>query len=336
MRSCAHMRNGIGLAAVIAAAGAVCALAPATSAQVKVEVLNKPTSRLDFTSFVLRQRDKNAAIDAAKLPPGWVVDNRWGPNDPKKRGLIGVKYQGPAGSPLKPGQKLIIPVNGAGKRPAYTVAGDYIKNGKLFWKGPCGDPISYSVVEGGDDGTTYLGYHVPAGEYGYFYQMWNFENFNDEVYEAYIPVGRSTGAHNFQVLDNSFQHLSDPGNFDLQEIVSPILHDPDLPWEVQHYMEEEDALGHGGVPTGWTYDAGTGVATMSFFPDDPTRGLLAAETGSIVAYTSPNGPDMRFFDVASAVFGCPKDLVMVPVPTPGTLGLLLAGGLTACRRRRRG
>lgn len=175
---------------------------------------------------------------------------------------------------------------------------DYVdKNGNTVWVGACFDPMGYRVVEGGPTGVMYLGYAIPANEYGYFYQLYLAADAPAAIETVDIilgnALGNSTDAYNFQVLGNSFDTDPVPG-FDLGDLELPLDTMPDgFVYEVVPYMEEDDATGLPGIDPVWTFDAVNGVARMDF---TGLGGLQPGQTASIVAYTSPQPPVLMAAD----------------------------------------
>ena len=196
---------------------------------------------------------------------------------------------------------------------------DYKRNGRVRWVGLCHDPISYHIEEGGATGATYLGYPIPPGQCGYFYQMWLTADAEDTVVSAQFDLGPESGAYNFQVLDNSFPTLPDPG-FDLGDLEIPLLEMPDgYIYEIIDYMEPADATGLPGEVTQWAYDSLTGLATLDF---GASGGLRPGQTGSIVAFTAAASPALVKWnnvevEYADAEFpACNQEVVTsLPVPT---------------------
>ena len=221
--------------------------------------------------------------------------------------------------------------NTAGNARVQGVSGDYRDDeGNARWVTICSDPISATVISGGSIGDTYLGYSIPPNEFGYFYQMWNVSDFSDQTKSADIRIGRSSGAHTFEVIANTFE-INPVDGFDLQDLEVWSAVPENTIFEVQQYMEEEEALGVPGIDTDWEFDAATGVATMTFLPSDPLRGLGPGQTGSIVAYTSPLPPG-NFSEVPNVFnveflgdFTCPNDFCLVPMPEPSTVALFILG-----------
>src|SRR4051794_34371238 len=45
----------------------------------------------------------------------------------------------------------------------------------------CPDPVSAIAIPGGPSGTSFLGYNIPANQWGYFYEIWNMADFTDST-----------------------------------------------------------------------------------------------------------------------------------------------------------
>ncbi len=303
----------------------VCAcfvLVRSANAEVKVGTIkNKATSGANCTSAKIAKNNGNMTIAA---PAGAVVK---GP----AAGSTGTWEV--TGLNIPPGgQANFTFTNPDGTANYRFISFDYQNAaGKTVWTGKCNDPIAYHVLSGGPAGDNYLGYPIPAGQYGYFYQMFPNATNNTTVLQARINLGVGSGAYNFQVLNNSFRHFPDPG-FDLDDIQVP-LRDPPNGYNYDvlvPYMGPEAATGIPGIPTAWSYNSGTNVATMDF---TGAGGLAMGMTGSIVAFTSPYPPTVLPGNVAVDYQGgveppctgtfAPDALVPTPPPLPDPLETIL-------------
>lgn len=173
--------------------------------------------------------------------------------------------------------------------------------GKTVWTGKCNDPIAFHVVTGGPGGDNYLGYPIPSGHYGYFYQMYPNPTNTTTVLQASIQLSPGSGAYNFQVLTSRFPYQASPG-FDLEDILVPAKNPPDgYNYQVQvPYMDASQAVGLPGILTSWSFNPVTNTATMDF---TGAGGLAMGQTGSLVAFTSPYPPTVTPDNVAVSYLG---------------------------------
>lgn len=307
----------------------LCASADRARADRLVSGFVKPTSTTPFTSWTVQTTNPATTADPV---PGWT------------RTKVGPKEWRYTNNTTPIGGTFTVNLSGAGGTNGQVVAGDYTDaNGRTVWVGTCLDPIGYRVVSGGATGTSYLGYNVPAGQYGYFYQMYNPAGYGGISKTATIGVGAASGATNFQVLASAFAFLPTAG-FDLQDLALPDINRLDDTYAMQQYMEPLDAVAAaslaGIVPVSWSFNAVTGDASLTFEPGNAADGLGAAESSAVVAYTSPFGPGLTDSTNVSTsfvnTFGCPPDYILVPlVPEPSLAALALATVLATARRRGR-
>jgi len=155
---------------------------------------NKDKSSIDITSF--KVKTGNAPTTTVIAPPPWVATREGTTNTWEIKGGV-----------LAAGETFEVEVtNTAGNARAQGVSFDYINDkGNEKWVSLCADPISTTVISGGPIGDTYLDYSIPPNEFGYFYQMWNVSDFSDQTKTANIRIGRSSGAHTFEVIANTFE-----------------------------------------------------------------------------------------------------------------------------------
>lgn len=258
---------------------AVFLICSASAAETKVgKIKNKPGSGRNCTSAKIAKNNGDMTITP---PPGATVT---GP----KAGSTGTWEV--TGLNIPPGGEAEFTfTNNNGTVNYHFISFDY-KNaaGKTVWTGKCNDPIAFHVLSGGPDGENYLGYPIPSGHYGYFYQMYPNATNSTTVLRAHIHLGPGNGAYNFQVLPNRFPFLPSPG-FDLDDIQVPLMESPDgYEYEVlAPYMDPANAQGIPGISTNWSFNPATNIATMDF---TGTGGLSFGQTGSIVAFTSPYPP----------------------------------------------
>jgi len=289
----------------------------------------KRSARQRFTSFRVVTGHRNNDVN---VPGGWTAT---------PVGNSGRVWE-VSGGEVGPGGSLGITVqNPSGTTRARIVGGDYKKNGRVRYVGVCADPLGYAALHGGDQGYNYLGYWIPPDHWGYFYQMYNPADLPDTVQtlQTIIKIDTAAMPFNFQVINKTFE-IKPVAGFDLGDLVVPITL-PDTgsqDYDVQHYMEEEDATDTPGVDTNWVYDPTTGEAIMDF-----PNGLKAGETGWICAYTSQLGPAYTSVENVSStfglvggmmaladasdtdpVYGCPNDYGSVCM-APTTAGPLIGG-----------
>jgi hypothetical protein len=314
-------RSAVGVvAAVVACAG----LASVASADREITGRVKSTSTSPFTSWLIETNNPNTAPNGVL---GWNLTQ------------LGPKTWEFSGGLTNPGDTFTATLhNPFNTNPGGQVTGgDYLSNGNQVWVKKCSDPLAMRVVSGGASGTSYLGYSIPAGQYGYFYQMYNQTGYGGVTKTMNITIGAGTSVSNLQVLNNHFAFLPVAG-FDLDDLALPDVNRLDNNYDVQQYMEPGDATGVAGtVPLSWALIGNT--ARMEFFPEAPEAGMGAAASGSICAFTSSFAPGIT--DTANAVssfvntFNCTNDYALVPtipVPAPGSLVLLGLGGLLTLRR----
>jgi len=279
-----------------------------------------------FNSMKIRTRSRR---DKLKPPSGWGARQTGG-----NRGRDWIVDGGSCG----PGGTIPVGVTSSGSAKARILGYDYKKrNGTVKWVGICADPVGYAAIHGGDQGYDYLGYWIPPDHWGYFYQMYN--TLSDTVLRTVITIDTRTGLDpsTFATISNKTFEFNPVPEFDLGDLILPITYPGDTyTYEIQHYMDQEDAGDTPGVDTIWTYDPTTGEATMEFNPTAPSPGLGAGQTGEICAYTSQLGPgyaDAEDSNVASTYtgggslsaaittdngFGCPLDHCLVCMaPTTG-------------------
>ena len=312
----------------------VCVLALAGAAQADSRTQtarNKPASQVNLKSFILVTDNSQSGVG---VPAGWTANQQG-----NSRTWHITANAGNAGVP--PGMNFTATVsrNGQVGQSNFTHADYDDANGNNQIIGSCGDPLGVHVVNGGANGADYLGYSVPAGQYGYFYQQWAPSDAVGTVLNTMIQVGAESGAYNFQVLNNSFAVAPGAG-FDRGDLSSPpLVTGEGFVQEFQQYMEPADATGLPGIATGFSFNPMTGVATMDFAG---AGGLGAGMTSSIVGYTSAFEPTTSHDNVSYTydAFGCPQlntvyNGTLVPfIPTPGAATLLVLGAVCAARRRR--
>jgi hypothetical protein len=301
---------------------------------------------LSLAAPALAQRDISGRVkDAATQPfTSWLVETtnpNTTPSEPLgwTRTQIGPRVWRFTGGTTNPGGTFTTTLtNPNTTNPGGQVTGgDYLVNGNPVWVKVCSDPVGMRAVSGGATGTTYLGYEIPAGQWGYFYQMYNQANYGGITAKLEITLQPGTTISNLQVLDNHFAFLPTAG-FDLDDMALPDISRMDDLYEVQQYMEPGDALGPGGtVPATWTLSGQT--LTMDFLAAEGA-GMGAAASGPICAFLSPFSPGISDFVNANVTFvnnfQCPEDYAMIPiVPTPGSLGLLACCAFLLLGRRGR-
>jgi hypothetical protein len=279
---------------------------PALGGSMTLRPRVKKGSKRIFTSFKIRTRSKTNDV----VPPaGWGATQ------------TGDRTWEVSGGEVGPGGSVPIDVNNpTGTARGRILGGDYKRpDGTTKWVGTCSDPVGWAVIHGGDEGTTYLGYPIPAGEWGYFYQMYNTLDVTYQTMETIINIDPATEPYNFSLVPvlETFE-INPVPEFDLGDLVVPIsIPDTTTEYELQHYMDEEDAIAPPGVQMDWVYD-GAGNAIMIFLPFDPSIGLAPGQTGGICAYTSqlpPYFPDLENIEsITDPLYGCPQDVIPVPMP----------------------
>lgn len=290
---------------------------------VNVTATVKASSTVPFTSF--RVYTDNGP-DTVTGPPGWTTTRVAGST--RAWDLTG----GPA---VPPGGNLTatITVGGAHTPGGSFTAGDY-KNaaGNTVWVTTCPDPLSQIVIGAGSSSVNYLGYTIPAGQYGYFYEWWNPAGFGDQTKTASINLGPASGAYNFAVIANSFSiaELSQQQGLQMQGSDATLT----------AFMDAGSATGTPGMTTSWSFDPAAGIANATFDPASPLAGLGANQASEIMAFTSPFTPEIGDPNVSAVYvsdFPCPGGSTFVPsIPEPGTLMLLAMGvGCIAAARLRR-
>ena len=282
----------------------------------------KPTSAFPFTSFTVQT---NNTKDNVTGPPGW---------NSKKTGPRTWEFTG--GPAVPPGGNFTVTATRPGPTlPTVSIVGGDYKdnNGNHVWVTSCPDPLGNIVIKAGGTPVDYLGYTIPAGQYGYFFEWWNPAGFTDQTKAANLFLGLNSGAYNFATIANSFTvaQLAQLGN------VQVFGADASL----RSYMQAVDATGIAGMQVSWSYNKTTGVASMIFNSGDPNQGLGAGESSEIMAFTTANAPIISDSMNASAVYlsnyGCPGGSTYIPeVPEPSTLAMLGSGvlSLAAVLRRR--
>lgn len=301
------------------------AIAPLASMQAQAAPIsftgsNKPSSRLNVTSMFVYIKPNGTQVTP---PAGWT-DAGTGP---------GSNVHHFVGGSIPPGGFATFNANNAhGTTTAYLVGGDY-SDGKVV--GMCPDPVSGIAVPGGETGDSYLGYPIPAHQWGYFYTVWNEPSFNDVTLRTRVVVGKDAGAYNFQLINNSFSSQT------LGELVPQSETNSNYQFAAP-YMDPSTALNVAGVHTSVNYDPATSVLTMDFTGGRLTGGGIGAgESSSIAGYTSPYAPGFSDNENTSSdfvTFGtCPGsgyNFTVVPSPEPGSAMALAFGAATLLRRRR--
>ncbi len=289
---------------------------------VNVTATVKASSAVPFTSF--RVYTDNGP-DTVTAPPGWTAARVAG----------STRAWNLSGGAVPPGSSLTATITVAGNNTpgGSFIGGDY-KNaaGNTVWVTTCPDPLSQIVIGAGNSSVNYLGYTIPAGQYGYFYEWWNPAGFGDQTKTANINLGLASGAYNFAVIANSFSvaELSQQQGLQMQGSDATMT----------AFMDAGSATGTPGKTTGWSFDPTTGIATATFDPGDPTAGLGANEASEIMAFTSAFAPEIGDPNVSAVYisdFPCPGGSTFVPsIPEPGTAMLLALGiGCIAAARLRR-
>jgi hypothetical protein len=310
-------RSGIGLLSSLA----ITQLASmhAQAAPTSFTGSNKPSSRLNVTSMFVYIKPNGTQVTP---PAGWT-DAGTGP---------GSNVHHFVGGSIPPGGSATFNANNPhGTTTASLVGGDY-SDGKVV--GMCPDPVSGIAVPGGETGGSYLGYPIPAHQWGYFYTVWNYPDFNDVTQRTRVVVGKEAGAYNFQVINNSFSPQT------LDELVPQSETNSNYQFAAP-YMDPSNALGVAGVQTNLNFNAATSLLTMDFTGGRTGGGIGAGQSSSIAAYTSPYEPGFSDNENTSSdfvTFGtCPGsgyNFTVVPSPEPGS-ALALACGAAALLQRRR-
>jgi hypothetical protein len=282
----------------------------------------KAGSTANFTSF--RVITDNGPVQVTP-PAGWVANRV-----PRSTRVWEI-----TGGWVPPGGAFSVTLSVPGRTPTGAfIGGDYVDAaGRQIWVTTCPDPLSTIVIAAGATDLNYLGYVVPAGQYGYFYEWWNPENFPDATGRAEIQVGSFAGAYNFQTINNSFplSDLSAQENLQIDGADSLMT----------TFMDPSAASGIPGVNTAWSFDATTGIASAIFSPGTGL-GLGPGQASQILAFTSPNAPIMTDDFNVSAVyvsdFPCPGGYTYVPdAPEPATWLMISAGlAVLGAHVRRRG
>lgn len=315
----------LGFVLVLAAAAA----ASADTVQRRATVKNTPGSP-SITSWWVTTPSRDVTVTAG----GWTATRN--ANNPKLWHLTGGSTP-PGGSVTA----NLTQRGGVGSTGGFVAFNYTDNNGKYHpYETEVDDPIAQTVVFGGSLGTSFLGYEIPANEYGYFFQQWAPLDAEHAIGTTQIRLGSHSDARNFAVLNNTFNHLPGPG-MDLTDTDVPRLAPgEDTTWGASATMHEDAATGNPGVPTLWSFNPATGTATMDF---SLAGGVGAGMTGSLVAFTSSFSP--TFSESAGDVTGTYTDgtvyvstevvnNVGTPSPTPGALSLLAIGAACAARRRR--
>lgn len=273
--------------------------------------VNKPTSTSNITSI-----DVYIKPGTTVTPPAPWTDSG------QRRG----NTHRFVGGNLAPGQASgnFNGHNPTGTANSYIVGGDYANGTTVSM---CPDPVSSIAISGGLSGTSYLGYSIPANQWGYFYEVWNTPDFTDSTLSTTVEIGAGIPVSNLQVINNSFSVAAidklvpmSPTN-DTYEFFAP-------------YMDPSAASGSPGVST--VANISSGNLTMTF-----PNGMAANQTSSLVGYTSPQPPSFGDDENVSSNFAslgpCPKsgyNFVVTPSPEPGTF-TLLGIGLVVCATKLR-
>jgi hypothetical protein len=295
--------------AVACIAGATCS--NSTAAPVNFSASNnKPRATLAITSIDLVV-GKDTIVTP---PPGWTLA---GTSGNWQRYVGNLPVGGNTGN--------WNGTNPTGTSSAIIAAFDYANGDTVS---VCPDPVSAIAIPGGPSGTTYLGYAIPAQNWGYFYEVWNTPDFTDSTLSTTVELPPGTPISNLQVINNSFPISA------LMEVTT--LSPSNTIYEaIAPYMNEADALGTPGVATTANYDQLSGQLMMGF-----PSGMGAGQAGSVVGFTSSESPMLTSSENVSSVFfvlgQCPEtgyNYGVVPSPEPGTIVMLImALGLGSCCR----
>ncbi|MBN1927986.1 MAG: hypothetical protein JW764_00365 [Chlorobiaceae bacterium] len=222
-------------------------IALAGSNTIKVTV--KPTSKVSFTSIKVRTDNGPVVVNP---PAGWTATKV--PRSTREWNITG-------GS-IPPGGSMSLTLSVGGNRipDGSVIGGDYKdKNGNTRWVTTCPDPLSQIVIFADGQDIDYLGYSIPEGEYGYFFEWWNPDGFTDITKTATIDLGLGVDAYNFAVISNSFS-LTELSQLEgIQIIGNDAL--------ITTFMDEDDATGNPGIPVSWNFDSGTGVCSTKCVND---------------------------------------------------------------------
>ena len=163
------------------------------------------------------------------------------------------------------------------------------------------DPLSSMVVEGGSSGTSFLGYAIPAGSYGYFYQTWPGLLNGDPLSMDQLVVKNQSSVlpTNFQVLDYSVNTVALEADTAETDGLGNLLFGGS--------MLNDAMAGAGVAPVSWGYDMGLGAMVADF--DLTLTGLASSK---ILAFTSSSAPFVNgvFGDVLDPM---QSNDVLVPV-----------------------
>lgn len=214
-------------------------------------------------------------------------------------------------------------------------------NGKEHEGAKLPDPVGCVAVSGGLEGVTFLGQSIPAGKWGYFYQVYN---------NGSAPIERATFQNRAPMAPTEFVLLPEAYPPAYIDQFDDAYDDEGL--EAFDFMAEENATSTGTTLASWSYDGELGHAVAAF--QSP---LQNGETSSLFGFISDCGPHDRLYDVNETVqlYGaddapvCPKaQNGLVPtfgeappvIPTVSAWGLvvltasLLVGWKVVFSRRR--
>jgi hypothetical protein len=274
---------------------------------------NKPTSTNNITSI-----DVYIKPGTTVTPPAPWTDSGQRRGDTHRF----------VGGNLAPGQSSgnFNGHNPNGSADSYIIGGDYANGTTVSM---CPDPVSSIAISGGPSGSSYLGYNIPANQWGYFYEVWNTPDFTDSTLSTTVEIGAGIPVSNLQVINNSFTVAA------IDKIV-PMSPSNDTYQFFAPFMDPSSASGGPGVATLANLSAGN--LTMTF-----PNGMSANQTSSVVGYTSPSVPSFgdgeNVYSNFASLGQCPKsgyNFVVTPAPEPGTVTLIVIGmsmWITKLRRR---
>ena len=233
-------------------------------------------------------------------PNGWVAGNSMAYSMPDAAGVnftagTAVEYNGN----LPVGGSASFTFGGSRNNLGVICGFDWTDANNVKKKGNAmPDPMGALEVDGGASGTTYLGYTIPANQYGYFFIAWDNPGGPSQVNSSTFYLGsEDSGAYNVQALNYTFSLDS------LNAVV------PGNPYYMSDFMDQANAISGAGVSTSWSLDAAAGTLTTSF------DALTAGEASQVIALTTTSPLD---------VLAGTED---PPCPEPSSLALLFLGAI---------